>query len=379
MRRYEEENSRPVWVEVDLDAIKYNLGRIRGIIGEEPRIMAVVKAEAYGHGAVKVAEVALASGADWLGVAIPEEGIALRKAGINGPILVLGPLLPEQAGEFGVYGLTASITGLESAKALSAAAMKQKTKAKIHVKIDTGMGRVGINPQEAEDFFQKLSILPGLEVEGVYSHFATADEEDKSYADHQLSVFRTVLKNLEELGMRIPLKHLANSAGIISFPESHFNLVRAGIMLYGLYPSPIADQNLLPLRPAFSLKTRITQVKRVPPGTAISYGRMYHTKTETTIITLPLGYADGWARALSGKARVLVKGRSYPVVGRICMDQFMVDVGDTQVEVGEEVVLIGRQNQEEITVDEVASLLNTINYEVVCMISDRVPRVYKRS
>jgi alanine racemase len=375
--RYDVERIRPVWVEVDLEAIKDNLRRVRGVIGANPRIMAVVKAEAAGHGAIGVAKAAVSAGADWLGVALPEEGIALRKAGIDQPILVFGPLLPGQVEWFCDYRLTSSITSYESALALSREAERRGIEARVHVKVDTGMGRVGIQPQEAGGFLGSLLALPRIKVEGIYSHFATADEEDLSYAYHQLSVFQSVLSNLARLGIDIPLKHLANSAGMINIPESRFDLVRAGIILYGLYPSPAIDHSRLSLSPAFSLKARVTQVKRVPPGAGISYGQLYHTKNETTILTLPLGYADGWVRALSGEARALVKGRSYPLVGNICMDQCMVEVGDTQVEVGEEVVLIGKQGREEITVDEIATRLGTINYEVVCMIGDRVPRVYK--
>lgn len=376
--RYGEERMRPVWVEVDLEAVQDNLRKIREVVGAKPKIMAVVKAEAYGHGAVAVAKAAVSAGAEWLGVAMPEEGIALRKAGIDEPILVFGPLLPEQAGQFCAHRLTGSITTFESALALSREAERRGIEAAAHVKVDTGMGRVGIPPREAETFVRRLLTLPRIKVEGIYSHFATADEEDLTYAYHQLSAFQRVLSDLDRAGIDIPLKHLANSAGMLNIPESRFDLVRAGIILYGLYPSPTFNRNLISLKPAFTLKARVTQVKRVPPGTGISYGQHYHTKNETNILTMPLGYADGWARALSGKAHVLVKGRSYPLVGTICMDQCMAEVGDTQVEVGEEVVLIGKQGREEITVDQVAAQLDTINYEVVCMISDRVPRVYTR-
>ena len=223
---------------------------------------------------------------------------------------------------------------------------------------------------------RKVAALPNLEVEGVYSHFATADEADLSFAYHQLDLFKEVLKNLEEAGVKIPLRHIANSGAIINLPESYFDLVRPGIIIYGLYPSEETPRDRLPLKPALSLKARVIQVKRVPPGTGISYGQIYHTQKATNIVTLPLGYADGWSRLLSGKARVLLKGKSFPLVGRVCMDQCMADVGDLEVEPGEEAVLIGRQGEEEISADEVAGLLGTINYEVVCMLSDRVPRVW---
>jgi len=370
---------RPVWAEVDLEAIRENIRQIRRFTargGKAPEIMAVVKAEAYGHGAVATARAALEAGATRLGVAMPEEGILLREAGIDCPILVFTPLLPDQAEAFLEYGLTPTIAGEEGARALSAATGRHGRKARVHIKVDTGMGRVGVPPAEAPGLARKVAALPNLEVEGVYSHFATADEADLSFAYHQLDLFKEVLKNLEEAGVKIPLRHIANSGAIINLPESYFDLVRPGIIIYGLYPSEETPRDRLPLKPALSLKARVIQVKRVPPGTGISYGQIYHTQKATNIVTLPLGYADGWSRLLSGKARVLLKGKSFPLVGRVCMDQCMADVGDLEVEPGEEAVLIGRQGEEEISADEVAGLLGTINYEVVCMLSDRVPRVW---
>jgi alanine racemase len=377
--RYEKEIIRPVWAEVDLEAIRENIRQIRRFTRQgtkAPEIMAVVKAEAYGHGAVATARAALEAGATRLGVAIPEEGILLREAGIDRPVLVFTPLLPDQAETFLDYSLTATIAGEESARALSAGAGRRGQEARVHLKVDTGMGRVGVPPGEAPGLARKVAALPNLEVEGVYSHFATADEADLTFAYKQLDLFKEVLNNLAEAGMRIPLKHIANSGAIINLPESYFDLVRPGIIIYGLYPSAETPRDRLPLKPALSLKARVVQVKRVPPGTGISYGRIYHTKRATNIVTLPLGYADGWSRLLSGEARVLLRGKSFPLVGRICMDQCMADVEDLAVEPGEEAVLIGKQGEEEISVDEVAGLLGTINYEVVCMLSDRVPRVW---
>lgn len=379
MARYEKEIIRPVWAEVDLEAIRENIRQIRRFTRQgtkAPEIMAVVKAEAYGHGAVATARAALEAGATRLGVAIPEEGILLREAGIDRPVLVFTPLLPDQAETFLDYSLTATIAGEESARALSAGAGRRGQEARVHLKVDTGMGRVGVPPGEAPGLARKVAALPNLEVEGVYSHFATADEADLTFARRQLDLFKEVLNNLAEAGMRIPLKHIANSGAIINLPESYFDLVRPGIIIYGLYPSAETPRDRLPLKPALSLKARVVQVKRVPPGTGISYGRIYHTKRATNIVTLPLGYADGWSRLLSGEARVLLRGKSFPLVGRICMDQCMADVEDLAVEPGEEAVLIGKQGEEEISVDEVAGLLGTINYEVVCMLSDRVPRVW---
>ncbi len=367
---------RPVWVEIDLQAIKTNIRKIKELIGSEVQIMSVIKAEAYGHGAVKVAQIALEEGINWFGVATPEEGIALRRAGINANILVLGPLLPNQVAAFCEYNLIGTITMLESARALSLEACHRNVEMKIHIKIDTGMGRIGFYPGEAVEQIKKIAAFTNIKVDGLYSHFATADHSDLSYARKQLTVFNKLLFNLKEQGIKIPHIHLANSAGIINLPDSYFKLVRAGIILYGLYPSSEVEKNRLSLKPAFALKTEVVQVKRVPAGTGISYGQLYHTPKETMIATLPIGYADGLNRLLSGKTRVLIGGEFYPIVGMICMDQCMVDVGDAPVQVGDEVVLIGKQGAKEITVDEIASLLGTINYEVVCMISHRVPRIY---
>src|SRR5690554_4759335 len=248
--------------------------------------MAVVKAEAYGHGAVATARAALEAGATRLGVAIPEEGILLREAGIDRPVLVFTPLLPDQAETFLDYSLTATIAGEESARALSAGAGRRGQEARVHLKVDTGMGRVGVPPGEAPGLARKVAALPNLEVEGVYSHFATADEADLTFAYKQLDLFKEVLNNLAEAGMRIPLKHIANNGAIINLPESYFDLVRPGIIIYGLYPSAETPRDRLPLKPALSLKARVVQVKRVPPGTGISYGRIYHTKRATNIVTL---------------------------------------------------------------------------------------------
>lgn len=374
--RYNGPLIRPTWAEIDLEAVRNNVRQIRRLIGEGPEIMAVVKAEAYGHGAVVTAKAALRAGATRLGVSLPEEGISLRKAGIEVPVLIFGPLLEDQAGPVCAFNLTPTITGTAGARALAREAGRRNQKVRVHIKVDTGMGRVGVLPGEVLPLVREISTLPNLEIEGIYSHFATADAEDLTYARRQLAVFHRVIDDLRRHGWEIPLKHMANSGAIMNLPESYFDLVRAGIILYGLYPSDHVPSGRLPLRPALTLKARVTQVKRVPPGTGISYGQVYHTLKDTTIITLPIGYADGWTRLLTGKARVLLKGKSFPLVGRICMDQCMADVGDTPVEVGEEVVLIGRQGEEEITVDEVAALLGTINYEIVCMLSDRVPRIY---
>ncbi|HOQ23599.1 MAG TPA: alanine racemase [Bacillota bacterium] len=376
MARYKEPVIRPVWAEINLQSIKDNICAIQAHVGSGVQLMAVVKAEAYGHGAVEVAKAARSVGVHWFGVSLPEEGIALRKVGITEPILVFGPLQTSQVGPVVKYDLTSTVCLEEAVRALSSEAVRQGKTAKVHVKIDTGMGRVGVLPGQAVDFVQKIRELPGIEVEGIFSHFATADEADLGYAYQQLRVFNGALARLGEAGISVPVRHIANSGAIIGMPEAYFDLVRPGIILYGLYPSDEVAKERIALKPAFSLKTRITHVKKVPAGTGISYGQIYHTKQETGIATIPIGYADGWSRLLSGKAHVLIHGRRFPIVGRICMDQCMVEIGDEPVKVGEEVVLIGRQGDAVITVEEVAGHLGTINYEVICMISDRVPRVF---
>jgi alanine racemase len=374
--RYAGDRLRPVWVEIDLSKIQANVRSVRQRVGDQVQIMAVVKAEAYGHGAISVARAARDAGATWFGVALPEEGIELREAGIREPILVLGVLQPEQASAMVAHDLTSAICQWPSLEALSREAVRQNRIAKFHLKIDTGMGRVGVMPTEAVDFLRRANTLPGVQAEGVFSHFATADAYDLAYAREQLSRFQKTLASLDQAGFHLPVRHLANSAGIINLPEAWFDMVRLGISLYGLYPSDEVPREKLPLWPAFSLKTRIAQIKRVPPGTGISYGQIYHTASESNIATIPIGYADGWSRMLSGKVSALVHGRRFPIVGRICMDQCMIDLGDEPAEVGDEVVLIGKQGSAVITIDEVAASLGTINYELVCMISDRVPRVY---
>ncbi len=367
---------RSAWVEIDLDAIRHNIKEIRQTIGPLVEIMAAVKAEAYGHGAVEVAKTALNAGATWLGVAIPEEGILLREAGLNSPILIFGPLQPEQVLSVIKYDLTATICNYDSALELSKEAVKNNQTAGVHLKIDTGMGRIGIRPEEAGSFLKRLRELPGIKVSGIFSHLATADAADKSYAMQQVSAFTNVVNNLKGTGLLPEKVHLANSAGIIDLPSSYFNMVRPGIMLYGLYPSKEVSHDKIKLKPALSLKAKVSFSKKTPPGTGLSYEQKYHTNRESIIATLPIGYGDGWSRRLSHKAQVLINGRKYPIVGTICMDQCMVDVGDEEINPGQEAVLIGKDGEMEITADMVAEQLGTINYEVTCMLNNRLPRVY---
>jgi len=370
----------PVWAEVDLAAISRNVHEIRRIASSSAKVMAVVKANAYGHGAVEVSRTALASGADWLGVARVVEGIALRESGIEAPVLVLGYITPEQSGEVVRSRLSQAVYTREMTLALAGAAAAEGLKAKVHFKVDTGMGRIGwaVGSGAVREILE-LARNPHLEVEGIFTHFAAADAADKKYALEQYARFMEMIMELRKKGLEIPLRHAANSAAIMEMPETHLDLVRAGIIVYGLYPSDQVDHGIIELRPAMSLKTRVAYVKKVPAGFKVSYGCTYTTNAPTVIATLPLGYADGYPRLLSSRGEALLQGQRAPVVGRVCMDQLMVDVGHIPgVKVGDEAVLFGCQGDREITTDEVASKLGTINYEVVCMVSYRVPRVYIR-
>lgn len=369
---------RPTYAEIDLSAIRHNMAQISEKIASPMNVMAVVKADAYGHGALEVTKTVIDSGATSLAVAIPEEGVELRKAGITLPIILLGHTLPEQFPLLVQYHLTAAVSTLDSVKELAATAEYANSKASIIIAVDTGMGRIGVLPQELLSFVQKAATFPTIELYGAFTHLATADAADKFYANKQLSLFTKAVRELTAAKLPLPNISAANSAAIIDLPSGYFNTVRPGIILYGLPPSD-EMHNQLDLRPAMSLKTRITHVKKVPAGTCIGYGSTYTTTQDTFIATLPIGYADGYSRHLSNKAPVLIGGRRHKLAGRVCMDQIMVDLGpDANVEVGEEAVLFGKQGKEEITVTELAALAGTINYELVCAVSKRVPRIYKR-
>ncbi|MEW5898827.1 MAG: alanine racemase [Bacillota bacterium] len=368
----------PVWAEVDLKAIAYNVRQIRQMVPLRTEVMAVVKANAYGHGAVEVARTALANGAGRLAVARVSEGEQLRKAGIAAPILLLGYTPPGQFADVLRFSLGQTVYSVEMAAQLSELAGRRGGKAVVHVKVDTGMGRLGF-PAEDASVREVLQIarLPHLEVEGVFTHFATADSRDKRYTLEQLERFLAFLDALRREGLAVPFRHCANSAAIIDLPAAHLDLVRPGIALYGLYPSKEVDRSRLRLEPAMALKARVAQVKRVPAGFKISYGATYETPAPTVIATLPVGYADGYTRLLSSRGKVLIHGQKAPVVGRVCMDQCMVDVGHIpDVAPGDEAVLFGRQGEVLLPVEEVAEAIGTINYEVVSQINSRVPRVY---
>lgn len=368
--------SRPTWVDIRLDHISHNIKAIKAYLGSRTKLMAVVKADAYGHGARRVSAAVIQAGADWLGVASLSEAIELRDYGINAPILILGATPPAYAKEVVEYGVIPAVFDIYLARAISAIAVKRGGKGKVHIKIDTGMGRLGALWEEAPELIREVAGLPGIEIEGIFSHLATADESSKDYVRIQLNRFNRVLSQLKESGIQIPIKHLANSAGAIDCPFTRLDMVRAGISIYGL--SPARDFPLkINLHPVMSFKTRIIQLKWWPEGSPISYGGTYRTNKPARVAALPVGYADGYTRNLGNRAHVLIRGQRAPVIGRVCMDFSMVDVTSVpEVSEGDEVVLFGSQGKERMPVEEIAELSGTINYEIVCGIGSRVPRVY---
>jgi len=364
---------RPVWAEIDLSAIAHNVEQIRRATSSNAKVCAVVKADGYGHGATAVARIALQSGADLLAVAIVNEAVELRVAGFQVPILVLGYTPTCQVDSVVKNDITQTIFSMELARALSVAAVSAGKRAKVHIKIDTGMARIGVCPSDAGQFAAAVAALPGIEIEGVYSHFATSDSDDKGFTYEQFHRFMEGVEYIKAQGIQIPIRHIANSAALLELPEMHLDMVRPGIILYGLWPSAEVKQNLV-LKPAMKLKAQVGFVKDVVPKSSISYGRTYFTAQNSRIATLPVGYADGWSRLLANKAEVLVRGQRAPVVGRVCMDQCMVDVSHIpKVGVGDEVLLFGGS---QLPVEEIAEKMGTINYEMVCMIGKRVPRYY---
>jgi len=368
---------RPTVAEVDLSAIVHNIKAIKNKVAPA-QVMAVVKANAYGHGVAQVSQVALENGASYLGVALVEEGIELREKGFRAPILVFGGLLPEQVEEFVRHNLDATVYDERTMMALQKAARQQNKQALIHVKIDTGMGRVGIPWEQAEAFIQKATALENIKLQGIYTHFATSDEMDKSFAYLQLARFKDVVRACERDGLHIPIKHTANSGAILDVPEAYFNMVRPGVMMYGYYPSKETTESVA-IKPAMTFRTRILHIKEIERGTSVSYGRTFIARQKTRVATLPVGYADGYNRLLSNQGEVLIRGKRFPVIGRVCMDLIMVDLGqDQDIRVGDEVVLFGSQNGEEVSVQSICDKLNTIPYEVTCWVSERVPRVYKQ-
>ncbi|NMB35954.1 MAG: alanine racemase [Firmicutes bacterium] len=426
---------RPTWAEIDLSKLAANVKEFRRFLPANVRLMAVVKADAYGHGAYETARVALRAGAMMLGVASLEEGRSLREKGIDAPILILGYTEPRKNPSLLKAGLTPTVLNWETATALSELARAQGKQVPVHIKLDTGMGRLGFSDfRAALHFLKKTAALPGIILEGIYTHFAAADETDPGFTNQQLRVFKDFLEICREKKISIPLKHAANSAATLKYPATHLNLVRIGIGLYGYYPDgcnpapalnlqeqrqnmqekehlqpdPGAHKHMHPhtqlqlrsnsypnpqpqqrshpglhvqphLQPVMSLKSRIVYLKRVPARTSISYGRTYLAPRQTKIATVALGYADGYNRLLSNEGTMLVRGKRAPVAGKICMDYTMLDVGAIPgVKEGDEVVALGRQPPAEISADELAQKLGTISYEILCSVSKKIPRAYCR-
>lgn len=372
---------RPAWVEVDLDVLAKNMQEIRRLTNKKAEITAVIKANAYGHGACAIAELLLQNGADRFAVAELDEAIELRRHNITAPILVLGPVFPEQAADAVLHNIDIPVFDYDTAKAFSTEAAKQHCNIRLHIKIDSGMGRIGYQPNEksiAE--IKKISSLPNVIMEGIFTHFATADCLDKSFTHEQYRRFRYVCDRLAAENVHIHIHHCANSAAILELPQYHWDMVRAGIILYGLAPSDEVDITKTALKPAMSFKCRITHVKELQKGDSVSYGRKFIAKEKCSIATLPVGYADGYTRMLTGKAQVLIHGQRAAVVGNICMDQCMVDVSHIKnVQKGDTAVLFGTQDTASISTDDIARELGTINYEITCMMARRLPRVYLKN
>jgi len=367
---------RPTIAEIDLRSLEYNYRQLKKRIPEGVKLLAVVKANAYGHGAIPISRKLEKLGVAYLGVAISDEGVELRKGGVKAPILILGGIYKEDVDQVLQYDLTPVVFQKESLKLLTKATERWPKKVRVHIKVDTGMGRLGVPLNLWPTFLKELKRFPKIEIEGILSHFSMTDDQD-GYTTYQWREFQRAVAMAKKMGISCKYLHMASSAIFMAVPSYSGNLVRPGIMLYGSYPSPMF-QNLIQLKPVLTLKTYIPFLKRVPPGTKISYGGTFVTKRESLIATLPIGYADGYSRHLSNKGEVLIRGRRAPVVGRVCMDFMMVDVTELpKVSLGDEVILMGRQGRQQITAEEIAEKINSISYEVLCLIGKRIPRIYK--
>ncbi len=365
-------------IEVDLNAIGHNLNAIKSMVGNETKILSIVKADAYGHGAVEVSQTLEQNGTDMLGVAFPGEGIELRKNNITIPILILNPVLSEQIEDVIQHSLRVTVNSLDIANELSITAKKYHRNIRIHVEIDTGMGGDGVCPDRTIPFIKALLLIENLEIEGVFTHFSSSQEKDKSFTYEQNRKFKEVIKQLENEKISIPLIHAANSAAILDIPDSHFNMVRPGLILYGIFPSNYVSRNI-ELKQAMSFKTRIINLKKLDPGSVIGYGRTFEIMKQTTVATIPVGYKDGFNRGFSNLGEVLVHGKRVPIIGRVCMDRCFIDVTNIpDVEIGSEVILFGNQGDETISIESTAELIGTIPYEVVCNVGTKTPeKMYK--
>ena len=373
---------RATRAEIDLTAFRHNLQNLRKYLDPQTRIMAVVKADAYGHGAVPCARIAVESGAaNYLGAGVIEEGIELRENGLNAPILILGSIFPDEAEDLVRHNLATILCTQPLAQALSKEAEKQDKTVSVHIKVDTGMNRLGISPENLPALLDQVRNLKNLKIEAVSTHFSSADDEDLSVTQAQLEKFQTALTILQKEGVHTPIVHCANTSALFKFPESHFNMVRPGLILYGVLPSPslrpIIDQGENPFQPVMQWKSQIILLKPIAKNQPVSYSGSFTTQRDCLIATLPIGYADGLHRMLSNKMDVLIRGRRAPQVGNICMDMILIDVTDIpDVQAGDEVVIFGRQGDEMISVEELAVKGKTIPYEILCSVSKRVPRIY---
>ena len=371
------------WAEVNLDAIQSNILNIRKSLADNTKIMAVVKADAYGHGCLETANKLIESGVDYFAVACVDEALLLRRHGVKEPILILGSTAKERYNEVIDNNITQTIFDFESAKMLSEKAENKDIKAKVHIKIDTGMARLGFlygyddkdNDATVEDIL-KIASLKGIDAEGIFTHFALADEPESDFTEKQFADFMDLIAKLEQNGVKFRYRHCCNSAATLEFPHMHLDMVRPGIILYGCYPSDKVKSKF-ELTPAMQFRTRVTNVKKVAKGSPISYGGTFVTDKEMTVATIPVGYADGFPRTLGENAKVIVKGKIVPVLGRICMDQCMIDVTSVNnINVSDEVTIFGKQGDSSIPVESVAEFSNTINYEILCSVGKRIPRVY---
>ena len=372
------------WAEIDLDAIKNNIKRIREYVRPETKILGVVKADAYGHGYLHVANTLLRNGADWLAVACMDEAVQLRRCNIKCPILILGHTNEDEAESIVKEDIVPCCFSYELARCLSRMAVKLGKRVKIHIKLDTGMGRIGLRYTEDDGLCQqtidtilRMAVLPNLDIDGIFTHFATADEGDDDYTKLQFQRFMNACERLRANGLDIPIKHCCNSAALMRFPEMHLDMVRPGIILYGIKPSSFVDCGRLHLKPAMQFKAKITNIKEVEEDVSVSYGRKFKTDKVTKIATIPVGYADGYSRILSGKGQVIAGDKLCDIIGNICMDQCMIDVSSVNnISVGDDVILFGKRDNIELPVENLADKMGTINYEILCLIGKRIPRIY---
>lgn len=367
-----------VMAEINLDAIGHNIREIKNKIKDTTKLLAVVKADGYGHGAIEVSQECLKNGADWLGVATCDEGVEIRNAGIDVPVLILSKTVELQLETVINNNLTQTVYTMDMARELSSVAKRLCKTAFVHIKIDTGMNRIGFMPgDESLKIIEEIFNLDNIRVTGVFTHFSTADEKDKDFTAEQYKRFRFITDALKAKGHTDIICHCANSAAIIDMPQYQMDMVRSGIITYGLFPSDEVSRTI-DLIPAMSIKSQIIHIKTLDEGIGIGYGRTYYTDKKTTVATVPVGYADGYSRLLSNKARVIINGQYAPVIGNVCMDQLMVDITGIRAEVGDVVTLMGKNDGLEISAEELAAIEHTINYEVVCDVSKRVPRIYIR-